>query len=604
MTDSTKDKKKITMDFAERSAQNIQDEYNEIIVKNSGSTLDIKSVTAALTGKASNKKPLKMAFAEDPQNANNYAGLYKLKKDLLPPGIIKDLSIKNVLVAGILRSRGDAVSAFGRARANRFEVGFEFSIKDHFKNDIEPEQMEMVNDRIQRATKILLNTGLGSFDSDRKDKIDFTEFLKIQTKNGQRFGWFFTEIVRNADSDFCYFRTVDAGTIYRTIQSQEAAGVATRQSSISNLIQLKQIEKDSLKIDLNKLGADEYPWMQVIQGFPKQAFTEKELLCCTLFPSTDIEHTGYPVTPMDTAVTSLITHASIEVYNKLYFQNGRAARGFLVIKSDDIEQGNLEELKQQYMASINNVTNAFRTPIFGVGRADDIQWVGTQPQRRDGEFQFLYDQVTRNILLAFGMSPEELPGYGHLSRGTNSQSMSESSNEYKLNATRDNTIRPLIIAIESFISNQLMQVIDPELMQICDFRLAGFDSETRQQESVRLQVDSKLHYSYDEILNEVKKSPVGQELGGSMPFNPDFQQLLNLHFTEAEILAKFTNMPFLQVDPILKFTNNPNFINWIQTLSSSNPAAFAAYSRTSKQTVEIFKLLLQEYLDNEQEGIS
>jgi intein/homing endonuclease len=41
------------------------------------------------------------------------------------------------------------------------------------------------------------------------------------------------------------------------------------------------------------------------------------------------------------------------------------------------------------------------------------------------EFQYLSDSNARVILSAFQMSPEELPGYAHLSRGTNSQALSE-----------------------------------------------------------------------------------------------------------------------------------------------------------------------------------
>src|SRR5690606_11242789 len=118
--------------------------------------------------------------------------------------------------------------------------------------------------------------------------------------------------------------------------------------------------------------------------------------------------------------------------------------------SDEIDQSVIEDMKQQFNASINNVTNSFRTPIFGVAKEDTINWVSTQPQRKDGEFQFLFDQTTRNILSSFNMSPDELPGFTHLSRGTNQQSLSESNNEYKLIAARDTGIRPLLLHFEAF----------------------------------------------------------------------------------------------------------------------------------------------------------
>src|SRR5690606_15671732 len=92
------------------------------------------------------------------------------------------------------------------------------------------------------------------------------------------------------------------------------------------------------KVIVNQVESDNYPWVQVIDGNPKQAFTSDEMVVYNLYPSIDVEHNGYPVTPIDTVMTSITTHMSIEVYSKLYFQNGRAARGILVINSDEIDQ--------------------------------------------------------------------------------------------------------------------------------------------------------------------------------------------------------------------------------------------------------------------------
>src|ERR1035437_1893386 len=63
-------------------------------------------------------------------------------------------------------------------------------------------------------------------------------------------------------------------------------------------------------------------------------------------------------------------------------------------------------------------------PVFGIGKEDEITWQAFDTQGgRDQEFQYLSDMNARVILSAFQMSPEELPGYAHLSRGTNNQSL-------------------------------------------------------------------------------------------------------------------------------------------------------------------------------------
>jgi phage portal protein BeeE len=183
------------------------------------------------------------------------------------------------------------------------------------------------------------------------------------------------------------------------------------------------------------------------------------MLVFNLFPCTDIEMNGYPISPLDTVVSSVTTHISIDAYKKLYFQNGRAAKGMLVIKSDEVDASVLDGIKLQFNASINNVANSFRTPIFGMGTTDAVEWVPFSGEGlHDGDFQFMYDQIARNIMSAFSMSPDELPGYSHLTRGTNSQTLSESNNEFKLTAARDTGFRPLILKIQTFFNEILFPI--------------------------------------------------------------------------------------------------------------------------------------------------
>ena len=123
------------------------------------------------------------------------------------------------------------------------------------------------------------------------------------------------------------------------------------------------------------------------------------MIVYNLFPSTDIEHNGYPVSPLDTCVGCVTTHISIEAYWKIYFQNGKSAKGMLVIQSDECDQQMLDAIKMQYSASINSVSNAFRTPIFGISKEDNVEWVSTQDKLENGEFGFTYDASFKKYLI-------------------------------------------------------------------------------------------------------------------------------------------------------------------------------------------------------------
>lgn len=605
MSDENKKNPKPILDnnhIDDKTAQQKQDDYNNQIIKNTNSDINtdlMKSLIRHATGTANKgqKRP-RLAFAEDPQNYDNYAGIYKLKRGLLPDNIIKQIRVQNFLVASILRARGNTMSMMGHVRRDRFDIGIDVEIKPEFKDHVEPEQMVKIQERIDRFLRLLINCGKND-GLEEHEKMTLPEFLDIQARNGLSFGRFATEIIYEIDEDgnstdqFHRFRPVDSGTIYRSVRKGESAENIRR----SSLKALEYLSGEKLAADRMERG--EYAWVQVVHGTPKQAFTSKEMIVYNLYTSSDVEHNGYPVTPMDTAMNSITTHMSIEVYNKLYFQNGRAARGILVINSDEIDQAVIEDMKQQFNASINNVTNSFRTPIFGVGQQDQVQWVSTQPTRKDGEFQFLFDQTTRNILSAFNISPDELPGFGHLTRGTGQQSMSESSNEYKLTAARDTGIRPLILRFQDFINEKLFPIIDSELSQLCNVQLAGFDAETKQQESVRLQTDMPIHYDYDSVLEEVDKEQVGEHMMGKVPFNERYREAAATYLEAGRFIGFFSDSPAAYVDPLLRYKRDQFWFQYLQTLTQFNPEAAAAYFETRKDAMSMLKLFMQDFLDED-----
>jgi len=589
------DKKKMIMDSVD-NAQDIQDQYNETIMANSGVNKEMMDLIKHATGIAKKTRNTpRLAFAEDPQTRNNYAGIYKLKsRSLLPDTVIKQIRVQNLLVAGILRARGNTMSMMGHIRRDRFDVGLQLDIKPEYKAHIKPEEMPKIQERMDRFMKIIVNCGYTD-GLDEQEKMTLPEFFDISTKNGLSFGRFATEIIYRDDDQeqFHRFRPVDAGTMYPSVRKGESAEPVRRSS-------IKWLENATgIKIDADVLERDEYSWVQVIEGTPRQAFTAKEMLIYNMYPSSDIEHNGFPVTPLDTIVNSVTTHMSIEIYNKLYFQNGRAAKGMLVIQSDEIDQAVIEDVKQQFNASINNVTNSFRTPIFGVSKDDQVQWVSTTPAKKDGEFQYLYDQVTRNILSAFNMSPDELPGFAHLSRGTNQQALSEANNEYKLIAARDTGIRPLLLKFQDFLNEKIFPIIDKELAQLCTISLAGFDAETKEQESRRLLQDMPIHYDYDQLMEEVDKEMVGPHMGGNMPFNEYYRQVIDQYIDVKETIMHFQDDPAAIVDPILKYKRDQFWAQNMQMLAQFNPEAVRAYYASRKDSMNILKMFLQDYIDEQ-----
>ena len=578
-------------------------EANNLIKSEDGNGLTY-AIKQAM-GSATKKNVPRIAFTEQPMDTDTYAGVFKTKRKLLPDSILKLIRTQNHLIASILRARANTISMFGHIKSDRFDIGVSVNIKPEFESYIKPDQMVKIRNRIERFKKILINCGYTD-GLKENEKMSLSEFFYLQTTDGISLGRFATEIIYdhsqgNKDDismKFHRFRPVDVGTIYKTVKKGESAA-SLRQSGIRLLEMMT-----SQKIKREAFEADEYSYVQVIDGIPKQAFSSEELIVYNLYPSNDIDHNGYPVTPIETAINAITTHLSIDAYNKLYFQNGRAAKGMLVIRSEEIDQNTINILKQEFMASINNVGNAFRVPIFGIGKEDDVNWMPMVSSAGDGEFAFLYDAVARNILSSFSISPDELPGFGHLSRGTNSQALSESSNEFKLTAARDTGLRPLILAFQSFLNEKLFPIIDSELAQICTIQLSGLDAQSREQESIRLQQDMPIHMDYDQVLSDVDKQPIGERMAGKVPFNERYQVIVDKYIQVSDVISHYIGDPTALIDPTLRYKRDAFWVQMMQLLMQTNPAAAKAYFATRPYSMDALKMMIEDQLEEDEEGIN
>lgn len=550
------------------------------------------------------KKGVGLAFTEPISPGDSVLGLYKSKRALIPDSILKQIRITDHLVAAIVRARGAMMSLFGHLRKDRFDLGIEVAIKPDFFKILTPEQYEKIVSRMKKFEQLLLNCG-HTEGVENQDRMTIAEFLEIQTSNLVTFSRCATEIIYDrsmpADSagnyPFFRFRPVDVGTIVRAVRKGELVGNTLRMTAIKAL---ESIKGEKVDISMDKLKEDNFAWLQVVEGTPRQAFTHDEMLVFNLHPSTDLEHNGYPVSPIDTVINSITTHISIDVYKKLYFQNGRASKGMLVIQSDEVDQQTLDNLRLQFAASLNSVNNSFRTPVFGIGKEDKIDWLPMNGEGgNDNDFEYMYDQIARNILSAFSMSPDELPGYGHLSRGTNSQTLSESNSEYKMTAARDTGLRPIILKWQNFLNERLFPIIDPLLAKICEVRLVGLDAQSKEQETARLNQDMAIHMSYDEVLKAVDKDPIGVAFGGAFPFSERMQLILDKYMDVSQIVGQFFNRPAAFVDPMLRYKRDPFAIQAAQLLAEANPNSVKAMFMPRPFAIDLLKMNIQDMLEEE-----
>lgn len=521
-----------------------------------------KSILNILNGP--NQSIERLAFEENPRDAVSIARLWQPKIRAVPDDVLKRIAIQDSLVSNIVRARQNHVSQFGRPRPDRFSTGYVIKPNTGIVDQLDEAGKKKLNERIERAVKLLSTCGHTEGLTD-DHQATFAEYLKLSARSAVTVGRIATEVVWVDDDEnpgekkFHHFVATDAGTIYRATNDVTGLQALRRQAYHT----LKQVTGKDLEPERKE--PTEFAWVQVIEGKEEAAFTSDEMKCYNFYAVPDVEMKGYPVTPIDTVISAVTTHINITTHNRLYFQSGRASRGMLVIKSDDAGPHVISQLKQQFNASINSVNNSWRMPVFGCGTDEEITW---QPidsgGGKDMEFQYLTDMNAREILTAFMMSPDELPGWSYLSRGTNNQALSESNNEYKLQAARDVGIRPLLADFEDFINGHLLPLIDPELAKMAQVKLVGLESDNPEKEAVRTQQDMGIWMTYDDVLERVEKKPLGAQWGGTVPLNPAIQAVWDKYLTVGQILEKFFGVQGAAQDPSLAYRRDPFWFQWVE----------------------------------------
>lgn len=490
------------------------------------------------------------AFTIDPMKIQDFQGIYIRRDGLLPVYIYKQLADNDPLVSTILNIRSSQTSRFGYPQINRHDVGYKIAFRSNeVENTLTTEQKAALEARMKVVRDKFYNCG-DNEGVPLHERINLPQYLKEITRYALMYGLTATEIVKDQLGRFKGFRPLDSGTIFKAVTAEQDSS-ALKQLRHNAIKEIQRLAGE-VKINTDKfVNADDFiarqfSWIQVINTVPRSAFTDEELIVKFFGPFSDLETNGYPKPPIDQATKDIASHIHIITHNHLYFANGRASKGFLKISGANIQEHVVQRIRQQFNASINSVSNSFRMPVFAVPEDADITWAPFDSANKDMEFQYLSDNTARAIMGVFSITPEELPGYGHLSKPTTNQGLSESNNSYQLQVGRTAGLIPLVMQIEAGL-NDILKIMDPVVHEYCVFKFAGLDEEDPQKESSRLQQESNLHLTTNEMMRVVGKNPL--PIGGNFLLNPQFNNLLKQQLPQNIINYVFTGEKSFLTDP-------------------------------------------------------
>lgn len=487
----------------------------------------------------------------DPFFDQGYAGgMFRTKgagSGFISNFLLKIVSRRDPIVSTILHVRSNQVSAFCRRQATRFDTGMKVIANDGF----EPDEKE-----INEIEEFLLNCGEKEERSE-EDKLTFESFGYMVAHDMLTYGNCAIELIKNRGNDLHAFLPLPAESIYYANKK------LINKKQIDASVELfhdvaEQSTGKEMKKEIENRSDEDYEFLQVINGKTVEGFYHDELILSKIYELTDLDLNGYAMGPLERAISMITAHLQIENHQKMFFTHGVASRGLLVIQGD-VTPNKLRELQAQWTNQVTGPQSAWRTPI--LAGIKGVQWEPLTIANRDMEYAAYQDHVIRTMHAVFAIDPEET-GFGYLSRGVAQKSLSESSNEWKVTASRDRGLRPILARIEAIINEQVLPVWKKEYAEKYKFCFVGLDAEDRMQEVERLQAEVQLHTTIDEAREQADLEPI--KIGGGLILNPLLLQTLASNMYKGEFMEKFLGVEGASQRPDLQYIPDQFWFQWQQ----------------------------------------
>ena len=439
---------------------------------------------------------------------------YKDRRSNLTYDILRQMVSSLSVLSAIVNTRVNQVATFTAPYRRTRNIGFEIKHKDrdHRLTNSEKRFILEVESFISNCGKAKQNR------FSKRPRDNFEQFTRKVIRDRMTYDQLTFEVVPDRRGSPFEFIAVDASTVRLAADPSSDQYRNKRQETKELKYFLENYAGSALAYPIveepGKKGKADY--VQIWQGSIIRAYTYDELAFCVANPRTDIRSNGYGYAETEQLVNVITSQLWAEEYNRNFFKQGSAPKGLLNIRGDNISPDQLEAFKRQWVANVAGAENAWKTPIM---QSEEIQYLNLQTTNLDMEYSRWLEYLIKIICAVFLIAPEEIGFY--LSPGGMQQPGFESNNEWKLKASKDRGLRPLLRFYADSLNRHVIDQIDDRYY--LDF--IGLD-ELTEKERIELR-NSQVQYfrTVNEIRADEDLPPVED---GDIILNPVYLQKLQL----------------------------------------------------------------------------
>lgn len=430
------------------------------------------------------------SYIFDPQEFSTQFG-YRDKPVSISFNVLRRMS-QVPIIRSIISTRIEQVAAFCEPQPDKYSVGFIIRKKHSGINTNTKDELSR-RDRltIKQLTDFILNCGQ---DTTTWQGDNFDSFIRKFVTDSLTLDQGTFEIIRSKKGTPLEFIATDAATFRLADNDESNEAQIERNGEPSPII--NGYKPAYVQIYQQQIVSEFYPW---------------ELCFGIRNPSTSIHSNGYGQSELETLVNTITSMLYSDSYNQKFFTTGSAPKGILKV-TGNVNESRLQEFRQQWLAQVAGVQNAWKTPVI---EGDKVEWIDLQKNNKDMEFSKFQEYLIKLSCASYKIDPSEI---GFPMNGSSGQSpLFEGNNEGRIKYSKDKGLKPLLKFIQSKINKYIINPLAPEF----EFIFAGIDAETAKDE---LEADIKRVASFVTV-NELRKKYEMEPIdGGDTILSPVWNQ--------------------------------------------------------------------------------
>lgn len=230
--------------------------------------------------------------------------------------------------------------------------------------------------------------------------------------------------------------------------------------------------------------------------------------------TTNVFRNGYGCSELETLIEVVTWILWGMQYNGNFFKQGSQPKGFINVKNSNIDQGTLNEFRQDWKQTMSTVYNAHKIPVI---QGIDLEWIDLQQSNKDMEFTEWIKFLFVVTCAVYRIDPSEL-GFQFQDAA---RVFGQDGQKERLDHSQKKGLFPLLIFFQNIINRYVISEIDDRF----EFVFTGVDIKD---ESAQIEIDKKKLDAGVVSLEDMFRKYSGREL------DPEKDTILNSIYQTAQ----------------------------------------------------------------------